>query len=153
MSNRSHAFSLVEVVIAVGLMSFALVAIFGLMPVGMKSVGEAVDATRTSMIAADVEGRIKNMRPPIDFSSSAAVAVGPFYYDRQGVSVTGASGGFYRVDATVASTWATQFTNVDQTQSYLRPATGVIRWPIDNSTGNPMTNGSSSTFTLYVAKP
>lgn len=152
MTNKSNAFSLVEVVLSVGLMSFALVAILGLMPVGMKSVGEAANATRTSMIAADVEGRIKNMRPPIDFSSAAAVAVGPLYYDRQGVSLSGASGGFYRVDATVASTWTTQLANVDPTQNYLRPVTGVIRWPIDG-TGNPITNSSSSTFTFYVAKP
>jgi uncharacterized protein (TIGR02598 family) len=149
MSNRSDAFSLVELVIAVGLMSFALVAILGLMPVGMKSVGEATDATRNSMIAADVEGRIKNMRPPIDFTSTAAVSIGPLYYDRQGISLSAASGGFYRVDATVASTWATQLTNVDQ--NYLRPVTGVIRWPIDGSTGNAVTNSSSSSFTFYVA--
>jgi uncharacterized protein (TIGR02598 family) len=151
MSNRSGAFSLVEVVIAVGLMSFALVAIFGLMPVGMKSVGEATDATRTSMIAADAEGRIKNSRPPVDFASAAAVAVGPLYYDRNGIALPSSTGGFYRVDATVGSTWAAPLTNVDQ--SYLRPVTAIVRWPIDTTTGNPVTNNSSNSFTFYLMKP
>jgi uncharacterized protein (TIGR02598 family) len=151
MTRNGHAFSLIEVVIAVGVMSFAIVAILGLMPVGLKSVGEAGDATRTSMVAADAEASIRASVLPSDFTSATSRTITPIYYSREGIRLTSSSGGFYRVDATIAATWATSLPNVDQT--FLRPVTAVLRWPIDTSNGNPVTNNSSSSFTFYVTKP
>jgi uncharacterized protein (TIGR02598 family) len=55
----SAAFSLIEITVAIGVISIALLAILGLVPIGMKSGREAVDATRTSLIAQDVFNRVR----------------------------------------------------------------------------------------------
>ena len=58
-SSRTSGFSLVEVTLAIGIVGFALLAIVGLIPVGLNSGREAIDATRTSLIAQDVVNRVR----------------------------------------------------------------------------------------------
>ena len=58
-TKKTGAFSLVEITVAIGVIAFVLVAILGLLPIGMKSGREAIDATRTSLIAQDVVNRIR----------------------------------------------------------------------------------------------
>jgi Verrucomicrobium spinosum paralogous family TIGR02598 len=55
--NRRRAFSLVEVTLALGLTSFALVAVLGLMPVGFTSMREAVDSTVESQITREIRAK------------------------------------------------------------------------------------------------
>lgn len=49
-----RAFSLIEVVLALGIISFALVGIMGLFPVAMKSAQESQRETRAALIARQV---------------------------------------------------------------------------------------------------
>ncbi len=148
MNREGDGFSLIEVALAVAVISFALVAILGLMPVGLKSAAEAGDATRTSMLEANAEADIRATVSPTDFTSATARTV-TRYYDQQGILLTSATGAFYRVDATIGNTWTTPLANVDE--AYLRPVSAVVRWPVDSS-GNPASSNTTS-FTLYVAKP
>lgn len=53
-SVKKSAFSLVEVAIALGIISFALIAIMGLFPVAMKSAQESQRETRATMIAQQI---------------------------------------------------------------------------------------------------
>lgn len=53
---RDGAFSLIEVVLALGIISFALVGIMGLFPVAMKSAQESQRETRATFIAQQVFG-------------------------------------------------------------------------------------------------
>jgi uncharacterized protein (TIGR02598 family) len=53
-SNRWAAFSLVEIVLALGIISFALVGIMGLFPVAMKSAQESQRETRAAQIAMQI---------------------------------------------------------------------------------------------------
>jgi uncharacterized protein (TIGR02598 family) len=145
-----HGFSLVEVVLALGLVGFALLAILGMVPVGLKSAGQSMDATRTSMVSADAESRVRASVSATDFTSSTARTL-TSYYSKDGILVSSFVTGFYRVDATIQPSWANPPVNVDQT--YLRPVTAIVRWPIDTTTGNPITNNSSITFTFFVRKP
>jgi uncharacterized protein (TIGR02598 family) len=52
--QKIHGFSLVEVVLAVGVVSFAFVAILGLLPAGMTQFRQAVDLSVCSQIAQRV---------------------------------------------------------------------------------------------------
>lgn len=54
--RRSHrkAFSLIEIVLALGIISFALVGIMGLFPVAMKSAQESQRETRAAQIAMQI---------------------------------------------------------------------------------------------------
>jgi uncharacterized protein (TIGR02598 family) len=51
---RVRGFSLVEVVLALGVIAFALVAILGAFPVGLTTQHSAQDDTRAAQIAADI---------------------------------------------------------------------------------------------------
>ncbi len=53
-SSKERAFSLVEMVLALGVISFALVGIMGLFPVAMKSAQESQQETRAAIIARQV---------------------------------------------------------------------------------------------------
>lgn len=54
--NKERAFSLVEVVLAIGVVAFAFVAILGLLPAGMTQFRQAVDTTVCAQIAQRVIG-------------------------------------------------------------------------------------------------
>jgi len=84
------AFSLVEVTVAIGVIAVALIAILGLVPIGMKSGREAVDATRTSLIAQDVVNRVRATMTSNDSTSQyyfgpyAANVASFFFYTAEG---------------------------------------------------------------------
>ncbi len=54
MKFRSMAFSLVEVVLALGIVSFAIVAILGLIPTGLQTSHSSQDETRAAQIAQSI---------------------------------------------------------------------------------------------------
>ena len=60
MMNRHHSsnvgFSLIEVVIALGIFAFCIVAIVGLLPVGMNSVRSVSNENNAIHIASSIEG-------------------------------------------------------------------------------------------------
>jgi uncharacterized protein (TIGR02598 family) len=68
MNREQGGFSLIEVALTFAVISFALVAILGLLPVGLKSVTEAGNATRTSMLHANAEADIRATIRPTDFT-------------------------------------------------------------------------------------
>ena len=53
-SHRMNAFSLVEVTLALGIAAFCLLAIFGLLPVGIKSQQNAIGQTVAAGIATGI---------------------------------------------------------------------------------------------------
>jgi uncharacterized protein (TIGR02598 family) len=63
-ANRRHAFSLVEVTLALGVAAFCLIAVFGLMPVGLQTNRNSTSQTdATNIIAfvvADLRANFKN---------------------------------------------------------------------------------------------
>jgi type II secretory pathway pseudopilin PulG len=52
--KQADAFSLVEVVIAIGVIAFAIIAILGVLPVGLTTGHSAQDETRAPQIAQDI---------------------------------------------------------------------------------------------------
>lgn len=82
-----HAFSLVEVVLALGVVSFAFVGIIGLLPVGLQTSRQAQETSVQSQIAQQVSNEIQLAR----FSDlNASVFPGasfPKYFDEQGLLV------------------------------------------------------------------
>jgi type II secretory pathway pseudopilin PulG len=58
--SNSTAFSLVEIALALGVIAIALVAIFGLIPVGLNASRDASNDTQTTMISEDVYSRVRS---------------------------------------------------------------------------------------------
>src|SRR5437588_10791841 len=78
---RRRAFSLVEVVLALGVISFAIVAILGIFPIGLSTGHSAQDETRAPQIAqmilssltAQASTQFNNVLVPLPSSQTLAV--------------------------------------------------------------------------------
>jgi uncharacterized protein (TIGR02598 family) len=93
MKRRSHcAFSLVEVTLALGIAAFCLIAIFGLMPVGVQANRNATSQTAaTNIIAAviaDLRATPRNSTTSSQFSISFGTNPPPMYFDGTGQFAT-----------------------------------------------------------------
>jgi len=77
-----HAFSLVEVVLAIGVIGFGVLIVLGLMPVGLNTMRQAMDNSTELQIVKQISGEALLMR----FSQLTTNFSGKtFYYDEQGI--------------------------------------------------------------------
>jgi uncharacterized protein (TIGR02598 family) len=101
-TSRSASFSLVEVVLALGVISIAIVAILGLFPVALSTGHSAQDLTRAPHIAQAVLSRLVSQAPTqfnnvqlqlgdpgnttlsIDLTASSSPTAPTFYADHNG---------------------------------------------------------------------
>lgn len=74
-SSHKHAFSLVEVTLALGVASFTLLAIFGLLPVGLMSTRGAVDQTAANGIMSSLMADMRASRPEATASERFGVTM------------------------------------------------------------------------------
>ncbi len=165
-TKSSRAFSLVEVVIAMAVAAFALVAILALLPMGLQSANSAVGDTRSSMIAQDVALRLRSNLGTLTSTGATPTAGTVFsklattnYYDANGYFLGSVyTNALYRVDATrdVLKSYPqnTDPSKQDANNAYssqLEAAVVTVGWPVITSTGsltagNPTTN----TYTFYL---
>jgi Verrucomicrobium spinosum paralogous family TIGR02598 len=86
-ANRAAAFSLVEVTLALGIAAFCLIAIFGLMPVGVQTNRNATSQTAATNIIAAVLADLRALPSASTTSSQFAITFGTaktLYFDSQG---------------------------------------------------------------------
>jgi len=62
-TTTAAAFSLIEIVIAIAIVAFALVAIIGMFPVALKSAKESQQETQAALIGRQIIEGIKSNRP------------------------------------------------------------------------------------------
>jgi uncharacterized protein (TIGR02598 family) len=86
------AFSLIEVTLAVGVAAFCLIAVFGLMPVGIQANRNATSQTTATNIIAAVIADLRATPTTITTSSQFGVTFGtnppPLYFDGAGQFTT-----------------------------------------------------------------
>ena len=85
--QKARAFSLVEVVLSIGVVAFAFIGVFSLLPAGMTAFREGMDASISAQIAQRVIGEAEQS------NFDALVPVDGNNID--GVTVGGSSGQFY----------------------------------------------------------
>lgn len=83
-SRLTRAFTLVESVMAIGIVSFAMVSILGLIPVGLGTFRKAMNLTVETTILQAVSGELLR-------TDYANVKATNFYFDQEGVRVAGSS--------------------------------------------------------------
>ena len=93
MKRRSNcAFSLVEVTLALGIAAFCLIAIFGLMPVGVQTNRNATSQTAatniTTAVVADLRATPKANTTSTQFGITFGTNPSPLYFDASGQFTT-----------------------------------------------------------------
>ena len=97
--TSAEAFSLVEIALSLGIVSFAFVGIFSLLPAGMTSFRQAIDTTMMSQIVQ----RVANEEQQTDFATlTGGQTQRNRYFDDQGNEVPEAGASVYSVEITVA---------------------------------------------------
>ncbi len=92
--HRSRsAFTLIEVAISLGIFSFAFIAILGVVPSGLRSMRDSIDATAGARILQGVEA---------DLRGKGAAAADTIYFDESG-SRTSQTGSLYTARVTPLS--------------------------------------------------
>jgi len=150
-AKTSGGFSLVEVVLALGVMSFALTAIVGLLPLGLSHFRKAVDLTVQAQITQELTSMIQRT-PYSDLDTTLGSSSNPsiFKFDEEGSPSSG-DGYVYTATAFLISdsdlnsllspTWSTNSSG--KTLNNIR----AIQITISNR-ANP---ANSQTITTYVA--
>lgn len=87
--KQARGFSLIEVVMAVGVMSFAILPLVALLPVGLRTVQDSMDLTVTAGIAQQIRGELQQ----ISFNPNDAVNINNlhsqvYYYTNEGIKTT-----------------------------------------------------------------
>jgi uncharacterized protein (TIGR02598 family) len=123
------AFTLVEIVLVLAVIATALIAIIGVLPVGLDAARQAANQTVIALIFEDVHNRLQSQ--PL---TAGTASFSPLYFDDRGVLIqpaTGSTGSLsypnalYRADVTIGS-WNTQPPNT----SGLMPVTIALSWPV-----------------------
>jgi len=145
------AFTLVEIVLVLAVIATALIAIIGVLPVGLDAGRQAANQTVVALIFEDVHHRLQSQ--PL---TTGTASFSPLYFDDRGVLIqpaTSSTGGvsypnaLYRADVTIGA-WNTQPPNT----SGLTPVTIALSWPVNPISGQPIgPKNPQSSVTFGVA--
>ena len=131
----SSGFSLVEILITLGIISTVVVALLAILPVGMKSADDAGHMTIVAAVLEDVHNRVEGQ--PL---RAGKLGNTPFFYSREGVFIPRDAHSedkvdrLYRADVEiVAIDRANQPKN---TSNDLMAAKVSLWWPVNNETAS-----------------
>lgn len=114
LGHSQKGFSLIEIVLAIGIIAFAIVAIMGMFPVALRSAQESQRETRAALIAQDIYsniGSINGTNRTIPLGTNAYVSINlattnsvSINYDQDGTILgSGTAGGaIFRADISVS---------------------------------------------------
>ncbi|PTX99987.1 hypothetical protein DB346_19465 [Verrucomicrobia bacterium LW23] len=145
--SRSHSasagFTLVEVTLSIGLLSFSLLALIGLVPSGLGALRDSLDQTTRAQIVQ----RISNDLALTDFST---ISTAPIYFDQEGQTLRSSTGAHYRVD--LYDTAPTLPGLTDTEQAGLHSQLKCIRIGIQRTEGELQSATTVHWYSLQVAK-
>ena len=138
--NTQRGFSLIEVVIAIGICSFCMIAMLGLLPVALKSVQtttqQTAAATILKSISMDLRSTVSgsNLSPslgiPLPAWNTQNVATNKtLYFDENGTLYSSSSSANVRYAATLMLSNSNVFVTIAQIRVY---------WPASAATTNAL---------------
>ena len=145
----ARGFSLVEVVLCIGIVAFAFLGVFSLLPVGLSTFRQAIDNSLGSQIVQRLVGEAQQT----DYPTLIATAAYQRYFDEQGNEVTSDKDYLYTAEISVTAPTTLPNASTPPTASL---ATVTIK--LANNPGhNPSPFASTSkvpstTYTTLIAK-
>lgn len=154
-SPRRHpstdSFSLVEMTLALGIFSFAIISVIGLMTVGLKASQESKEETLTATIAKNLSMKVQAhlftngvVAPSATNTFQPSTLV--YYYDRFGLETTSAGDPQYQANVTISAPAPQLLNNISS--SHLLGVKVDVGWPY--TSGNPPNTNS---YTYLIARP
>ncbi len=149
-SRSRQAFSLVEVVLAIGVVSFAMMAMLGTLPVGLKSSQQSRTQVATANIARQLQGELQQISFNSDGTSTDTLTVqnlaaNPYYFTLEGTKTTAGADAYYEASFAVGGVNLPGLT-VDPTNA--RNVTVTLTHPL----GVAVANRQKTVFGLLLAK-
>ncbi len=157
-SKRSAAFSLVEVTLALGICSFCLIALIGLLPSGLSATADANRETTAlsvaSAILADLQstGLVEDPddpEAPYVMPPNSALYGVPCAAETQGMGFLSAGSDEWEIDNTAGQYWVTVQTAKGDSGAYTFNV--KVSWP-GAAKGNTGTRGAVSVFGRSLAR-
>jgi uncharacterized protein (TIGR02598 family) len=169
-NRRSSAFSLVEVVLALGVVAFAIVAILGLVPTGLQTSHSSQDETRAAQIAQSVINTMASQAqtnftavglplpspaPTIDLTSSITSATSPaafFYADNDGQISQSAANATFSISVLTDDFSATA-SPVPFDHGYANKVTvRIVSPPLPTANATPNSNQAVRDYVRVISK-
>jgi uncharacterized protein (TIGR02598 family) len=144
----SGGFSLVEVVLAIGIVGFAFVAMFGLLPVGLSTFRQAVD----NSVGSQIVQRLINDAQQTDYPELIKISAAQpsrRYFDDQGNEVTSINDSIYTAELTVIAPTSLPNTSTPPTDNLATVIVKLANNPAHNAT--PFDPGSKIAYSTYSA--
>jgi uncharacterized protein (TIGR02598 family) len=152
----TSAFSLVEVTLALGVAAFCLIAVFGLMPVGVQTNRNATSQTRATNIMAAVMADLRATSRANTTSSQFAIMFGTaktLYFNSEGEASCDLAGS---QKADCASAWSPAIqTRYRLTVTFPTSPTGLsyadlrVTWPAPADPANTTPSGTAEVFAAF----
>lgn len=104
LNNVQAAFSLVEVVLAIGVMSFAMMAVLGTLPVGLKSSQQSRVQVASANIARQLQAELQQIsfdKDSSDVLNMQTLKDNPFYFTLEGTRTTKPADAYYEASFVV----------------------------------------------------
>ncbi|HEX3281329.1 MAG TPA: Verru_Chthon cassette protein B [Pyrinomonadaceae bacterium] len=139
--RRVHAFSLVELTVAMGIAAFCLIAVFGLIPVGVQTNRNATSQTAANNIIAAVAADLRATPKTSTTSSQFGIQFGQakdLYFDSAGGFASGTPNANSRYHLNIT------FPSSPPGLSY---ADAKVTWPAAATSANA--SGSAETFVAF----
>ena len=148
--SSKSAFSLIEVTLAIGIVAYAFIGVFGLVPVGLTTFRQAMDAS----IGSQITQRVINEAQQTDFDvlTSGSTGHSVRYFDDQGNELSSPANVTYQVNTRIVpATSAPGVTNIQN--GHLATVTVQIINNPGHRAINPDATGlwTDSSFSIFTS--
>jgi uncharacterized protein (TIGR02598 family) len=134
-----RAFSLVEITLSLGLVSFALVAMLGLLPTGLSTLRESMGQTVEAQILQTISSRAV-------ISSFTNISATNLYFDREGLPVGSQGSAYYTANLTLgAASFPGSENAVALANSLKNLRVDLVARP------NPSAGGRTNSYSIQIA--
>lgn len=145
---NKRAFSLVEVVLAIGVVSFSMMAMVGVLPIGLRSAQESNAQVAMANIGRQLQGELQQISFSTDSSDPlniSSLSSSPYYYTLEGLKTTSAADRYYEAKFDVANA---KLSGAPFSTANARTVTVTLSYPLSA----PEANRQTSVFSLLLAK-